>query len=204
MFNDISILKQSIFGQTRLSQPFFETGLTHTQCQWHNCYNAETLYDPDWNKALVPLERQWYPSAVTSKVFVVSVPYPESRKSKLAYIFLGISILHHSDQINFCLEERFGCQTELQMQAQYELLTKMHKNYLSLSSSAMRNYSSFLLSICWCVYFLRYQFMNAGSIIKLGLYNVSVDYARVVLILLLSTRKCDLEISMHISTLSVN
>lgn len=46
--------------------------------------------------------------------------------------------------------------------------------------------------------------MNAGSIIKLGLNNVSMDFAMMALILLLSTMKCDLEISTHISTLSVN
>lgn len=46
--------------------------------------------------------------------------------------------------------------------------------------------------------------MDAGSIIKLGLFNVSMDYATLVLILLLSTMMYDLEISTHISTLSVN
>lgn len=46
--------------------------------------------------------------------------------------------------------------------------------------------------------------MNAGSIIKLELYNVSMDCDIMVLILLLSTMKYDLEISTHISTLSVN
>lgn len=46
--------------------------------------------------------------------------------------------------------------------------------------------------------------MNAGSITKLGLYYVSMDYSMMLLILLLSTMKYDLEISTHISTLSVN
>lgn len=45
--------------------------------------------------------------------------------------------------------------------------------------------------------------MNAGSITKLGLYNVSMAYAIMVLILL-SIMKYDREISTHISTLSVN
>lgn len=115
---EISILKQRFFGQTRLSQPFFETRLIHTQRQWHHCHNVETSYDTDWNKARVPLERQRYHTAVTSKVLILSVPHPESRKSKLVYIFVSITILHHSDQIYFSFEERLGCQTELQIQIQ--------------------------------------------------------------------------------------
>lgn len=149
MITEISVWKQSIIGHTRLSQPFFETRLTHTQCQWNHCYNVETFCDTDWNKPLAPLEREWYHWAVTSKASVVSVPDPESRRSTLAYLSVSITTLHHSDQNNFSLGERLSCQTELQKQTQYELLTKMHKNCLSLSSSAMRNHGLLLLNISW-------------------------------------------------------
>lgn len=46
-FSEIFSLKQSIFGQTGISQPFFETRLIHTECQWYHCYNVETLCDTD-------------------------------------------------------------------------------------------------------------------------------------------------------------
>lgn len=157
------------------------------------------MYGTNWNKALAPLERRCYQLQVR---FYCFCSWPESRRNKLVYIFLSITTLHNSDQIKFSLGERLGCHIEIQKQTQYGLLTKMYINYLSLSSSAMRNYGLLLLSICWYLCVLRYQFMNAGSIIKLGLYNVSMDF--VMMVLIWSTMKYDLEISTHISTLSVN
>lgn len=46
--------------------------------------------------------------------------------------------------------------------------------------------------------------MNTGSMVKLRLYNVSMDNTRMLIILLLSTMKYDLEISINISKFSVS
>lgn len=46
--------------------------------------------------------------------------------------------------------------------------------------------------------------MNAGSMIKLGLYNVSMDNTRMLIIPLPSTMKCDLEISIDRGKFSVS
>lgn len=72
----------------------------------------------------------------------------------------------------------------------------------------MHKMSPFLIFICneelrspLPEYLLMY--MNAGSTIKLGLYNISMDNTR-MLILLLSTMKYNLEITIHISKFSMS